>query len=71
MRKGKTNFLLECIRICSAFTHARLSDSFRKIIPLCHTSCNNNRSKHRYEDDSLYVCDRHTFSNEKKREMYI
>jgi hypothetical protein len=72
MRKGKTNFSLECIRLCSAFTHARLSDSSRKIIPLCHTSCNNNHSKHRYKDDSLYICDRHTLSNEKKeRNVYI
>jgi hypothetical protein len=73
MRKGKTNFSLECIY--SAFTHARLSDSSRKIIPLCHSSCNNNHSKHRYENDSLYVCDRHTHSIEKRKErnlyMYI
>jgi hypothetical protein len=71
MRKGKTNFSLECIGIYSAFTHARRSDSSRKIIPLCHSSCNNNHSKHRYEDDSLYVCDRHTLSIEKKKERNL
>lgn len=43
------------------YTCTSLSDSSRKIIPLCHTSCNNNHSKHRYDDDSLYVCDRHIY----------